>query len=90
MTIQTIAPATNGFSAHPDYALGRADAYDASHTRTNDEMTVLAGAAADHANLPYAFGFMDRVIELRLETDAVTAAETELVWADHTTTKEPR
>ena len=86
MTIQTITQATNGFSADPDYSRGRADAYDASHTRTVDEMTVLAGMAADHATLPYALGFMDRVIELRLELDAVAGADTELAWTDRITT----
>ncbi|MFK0288289.1 hypothetical protein ACIQVL_48630 [Streptomyces sp. NPDC090499] len=82
MTTQTIDLATNGFAHDPDYSRGRADAYDASRTRTNDQMTVLAGMAADHATLPYALGFMDRVIELRLEQDAVAGAETELAWTD--------
>lgn len=78
MSIMTAARAASPFANDPDYYLGRADAYDDSATRTVDEMVVLASMAADYAPLPYALGYMDRVIELRLELDAVAGAEAEL------------
>ena len=62
----------------PDYYEGRAEAYDDTATLTLDELTVRAGAYADYANIDRAFGYMDRVIEFRMESDAVAAAETEL------------
>jgi hypothetical protein len=77
MTIQTLAP-TNSAHDDLDYYRGRADAYDHSHTRTIDEMVVLASMAIDHATLPYAMGYTDRVTELRLELDAVAPMEMEL------------
>lgn len=67
----------------PAYYEGRADAYDDSKTRTVTEMVVLASMAIDFASLPYALGYFDRVTELRMEDDMVTAAETELAHADH-------
>ncbi|MFD5848332.1 hypothetical protein [Streptomyces chartreusis] len=78
MTIATIAPASANYSQDPDYFRGRADAYDDSRTRTVDQMVVLAGMAIDYASIPYALGYFDRVTELRMETDAVSAAEAEL------------
>ncbi len=83
MTLHTFTLTTDNSTHNPDYYQGRADAYDDSHTRTVDQMVVLAGTAADYAHLDYALGYMDRVIELRLETEAVTAAETELAHATH-------
>lgn len=77
MTTMTIAP-TSSAAEHPDYYAGRADAYDDSATRTVDEMVVLASMAIDYASIPYARGYRDRVTELRMETDMVTAAEAEL------------
>jgi hypothetical protein len=81
MTTMTLAPATGGFAHHPDYYRGRADAYDDSHTRTLDQLVVLAGAAIDYATVPYAQGYTDRVTELRLELDAVAPMEMELAHA---------
>jgi hypothetical protein len=79
MTTMTLAPATGGFSDnHPDYYLGRADAYDDARTRTVDELVVLAGMAIDYATIPYAQGYTARVTELRLELDAVAPMEMEL------------
>lgn len=70
MTVQTLAPADNPFHNDPEYYQGRADAYDDSDTRTVDQMIVLGGMAADYAVLPYALGYMDAVIELRLHMEA--------------------
>ena len=81
MTTMALAPATGGFAHHPDYYRGRADAYDDSHTRTLDQLVVLAGAAIDYASVPYAQGYTDRVTELRLELDAVAPMEMELAHA---------
>ena len=78
MTIATLAPAKDPYRDHPDYFLGRADAYDDSHTRSLDEMVVLVGMAVDYASIPYATGYGDRVLELRLELDAVAPMEMEL------------
>lgn len=78
MTTMTLAPAFGNYADDPDYAIGRADAYDDSHTRTVDQLIALASMAVDYASIPYALGYLDRVSELRRETDAVTAAETEL------------
>jgi hypothetical protein len=82
MTTMTIAPATGNYADDPDYYAGRADAYDDTAGRTLDELIVLAGMAVDYASIPYALGYLDRVTELRLESDAVTAAETELAHTD--------
>lgn len=78
MSLMTVAPANNPYANDPDYYLGRADAYDHSATRTVDEMVALMGMAVDYASLPYASGYSDRVTELRLETDVVAGAESEL------------
>jgi len=78
MTIQTLTTAAGHYANDPEYYLGRADAYDDSATRTVDEMVVLASMAIDFASLPYAQGYSDRVTELRLELDVVSAAEAEL------------
>jgi hypothetical protein len=74
----TIAPAVSPYADDPDYYAGRADAYDHSQTRTVDEMVALTGMAVDYASIPYALGYFDRVAELRMELDAVAAAESEL------------
>ncbi|MFI6653250.1 hypothetical protein ACIBI8_37380 [Streptomyces sp. NPDC050529] len=81
MTTMTIGNALTG-GQDPDYYNGRADAYDDSAQLTLDHLTVRAGIHADYAHLPYALGYMDRVLELRMEHDAVTAAETELAHTD--------
>jgi hypothetical protein len=85
MSLMTLAPAADGFSADDlDRAAGRADAYDDSKTLTVDELIVRAGANTDyHPSLAYALGYMDRVIEFRLELDAVSGAEFELAYTDH-------
>jgi len=81
MTIQTLGRPTDPYRNHPAYYAGRADAYDDSTTRTLDQMTALASMAIDYADLPYAFGYSDRVNELHLEHDAVTPMEIELAHA---------
>lgn len=78
MSLMTFTTAATPFSNDPEYARGRADAYDDSKTRTVDEMVALMGMAIDYASIPYALGYSDRVTELRMETDAVSAAESEL------------
>ncbi|MET8571832.1 hypothetical protein [Streptomyces sp. NPDC004783] len=79
MTMQTFNLITNGYNGDPAHSIGRADAYDDSHTHTIEQLVVRAGLYADHhPNLAYAIGYMDRVIEFRLEQDAVAAAESEL------------
>lgn len=78
MTTMTFQSNAGQQGEHPDYYLGRADAYDDSHTRTVDEMVALMGMAVDYATEPYARGYSDRVIELRLELDAVAPMEMEL------------
>ncbi|MFB9558593.1 hypothetical protein ACFFTP_30985 [Streptomyces roseoviridis] len=63
---------------HPEYAAGRADAYDDETTLTLDQLAARAALYAEHAHLLRALGYADRVLEKRLEQIAVTAAETEL------------
>jgi hypothetical protein len=63
------------------YYTGRADADDDSNTLTTAHMTVRASYFVDESeksDLDYALGYMDRLLELRMENAAVTAAETEL------------
>ena len=78
MSSPTFAPVTGGFANDPQYAAGRADAYDDSHTRTIHELEAIARMYAEYGNLAFAFGYADRVIEVRMERAAVNAAETEL------------
>jgi hypothetical protein len=79
MSLMTFNRMNNGFADDPAHAIGRADAYDDAHTLTIDELIVRAGLYADyHPSLAYAMGYMDRVIEMRLEQAAVAAAEGEL------------
>ncbi|MFF7476604.1 hypothetical protein [Streptomyces sp. NPDC008092] len=86
MSLMTFDVLTDGFANDPAHSAGRADAYDDTKTLTVDELVIRAGMHADHhPNLAYAVGYMDRVIELRLELDAVSEAETELVWTDRIT-----
>lgn len=83
MTLMTFNIVNGGFAGDPAHNIGRADAYDDAKTLTLEDLTVRAGTYADfHPSLAYAVGYMDRVIELRLETDMTSAAEAELVWAD--------
>jgi hypothetical protein len=89
MSIQTIAPIGGSFAHDPQYANGRADAYDDSHTLNVDELSVRASLHAEHGDLAFAFGYADRVLEIRMEQAAVTAAETELAHTDHAPTGDP-
>lgn len=83
MSLMTFDIVNDGFANDPAHAAGRADAYDDSHTLTIDELVIRAALYADyHPSLAYAVGYMDRVIEMRLELDAVSAAETELAWTE--------
>ncbi|MFD8839783.1 hypothetical protein [Streptomyces griseofuscus] len=83
MSLMTFDLVNGGFSGDPAHSIGRADAYDDAKTLTVEDLTVRAGTHADyHPSLAYAVGYMDRVIELRLETDVTSAAEAELAWAD--------
>ena len=85
MSLMTFDLVNGGFAGDPAHAAGRADAYDDAKTLTVEQLVVRAGMYADyHPNLPYAVGYMDHVIEIRLELDVTAAAETELVWADRT------
>ena len=86
MSLMTFTLVNGGFAGDPAHAAGRADAYDDAHTLTVEQLVIRAGMYADHhPDLPYAVGYMDRVIEMRLELDAVSGAEAELAWADRTT-----
>jgi len=79
MSLMTFTSMNDGFTNDPAHYIGRADAYDDAHTLTLDQLTIRAGMYADHhPALAYAMGYMDRVIEMRLELDAVAAAESEL------------
>lgn len=83
MDLTTIATATEG----PEYAEGRADAHDATRTLTLDAVTARVADYVQHAPTRMALGYMDRLIELHMEHDAVSAAEVELAWADHETAR---
>jgi hypothetical protein len=82
MSILTLDLNTNSFASDPEYAAGRADAYDDSHTLTLHALTARAAEYTEHGHLLRALGYMDRVLEMRMEHDAVTAAETELAHAN--------
>lgn len=85
MSLMTFDLVSGGFAGDPAHAAGRADAYDDAKTLTTDELVIRAGMYADHhPSLPYAVGYMDHVIEIRLELDVTAGAETELAWADRT------
>ncbi|WP_228981368.1 hypothetical protein [Streptomyces sp. DH12] len=89
MTTMTIAPATTGPDDASEYAAGRADAYDDSHTLTTPQLQARAAQYTEHATLPRAMGYVDRVLEIRWEDAAVTAAETELAHTDLAATWAP-
>ena len=79
MSLMTFDHINNGYAGDPAHSIGRADAYDDAQTLTLGQLTIRAGMYADHhPALAYAMGYMDRVIEMRLEQDAVAAAESEL------------
>lgn len=82
MSLMTFAPDTNRFANDPEYAAGRADAYDDETTLTIDALRARGALYAEHAHLLRALGYMDRVAELRREQAAITAAETELAHTD--------
>lgn len=80
MSLMTLAPATTD-DPHA-YFQGRAEAHDDANTLTLDQLVVRGGIYGDHADLMYALGYLDRVLELRLEHDAVSGAEAELAHAN--------
>jgi hypothetical protein len=83
MSLMTFDLVNGGFAGDPAHTAGRADAYDDAKTLTVEQLTVRAGMYADHhPSLAYAIGYMDFVIELRLELDVTAGAEAELAWAD--------
>lgn len=85
MSLMTIAPAADGPAEIAQYLEGRADAYGDSRTLTLDALRARAGQyIAHHPSLAAAHGYSDCVLELRLQAEAVTAAETELAHTDHT------
>ncbi|MYW49637.1 hypothetical protein [Streptomyces sp. SID161] len=87
MTLMTFSLVNGGFAGDPAHSIGRADAYDDAKTLTLEQLVVRAGTYADyHPGLAYAVGYMDHVIEIRLEQDVTAGAETELAWADRATT----
>lgn len=87
MSLMTFAPDTHHFAHDPEYAAGRADAYDDETSLTVDALHARAALYAEHANLLRALGYMDRIAELRREQTAVAAAETELAHTDLETTR---
>jgi hypothetical protein len=89
MSLMTFDLVNGGFAGDPAHAAGRADAYDDAKTLTVDQLVIRAGMHADyHPNLPYAVGYMDHVIEIRLSLDVSSAAEAELAWVDKTPAKQ--
>ena len=83
MSLMTTDPAPGGHTHTPEYASGRADAYDEAHHLTLDQLQARGAEYAEHAHLLRALGYADRVLEMRMEQAAVTAAETELAHTDH-------
>ncbi|MFD3336097.1 hypothetical protein ACFWV1_26135 [Streptomyces sp. NPDC058700] len=82
MNLMTTDPAPGGYTHTPEYNAGRADAYDDAHTLTLPQLQARAAEYAEHAHLLSALGYADRVLEMRMEYAAVTAAETELSHTD--------
>ncbi|MEU9703067.1 hypothetical protein [Streptomyces sp. NPDC047981] len=82
MSELTLTTAPGGFRHDPQYAAGRADAYDDSHTRTLDQLIAIAAQYVEHGHLLRALGYCDRVTEVRMERAMVAAAETELAHTD--------
>lgn len=90
MTLMTFNLVNGGFAGYPAHSIGRADAYDDAKTLTVDQLVVRAGMYADHhPSLAYAIGYMDHVIEIRLEQDITAGCEAELAWADKTPANKP-
>jgi hypothetical protein len=69
MSLMTLAPATDGFSADDlDRAAGRADAYDDHTVLTVDQLSIRAEYITDlHPNLAYAQGYTAYVKGAELE-----------------------
>jgi hypothetical protein len=82
MSELTLTTTPGGYRHDPQYAAGRADAYDDSHTRTLDQLIALATEYVEHAHLLRALGYCDRITEVRMERETVAAAETELAHTD--------
>jgi hypothetical protein len=84
MTTMTLAPAFDAFPGDPLYAQGRADAYDDETAGlTLDQLSARAVQYAEHAPISAAFGYTDRVLEIRAEHAARTAAETHVAYIHH-------
>lgn len=74
MTIQTFTLTTSGFpddtpttTLPPEFAAGRADAYDDHRTLTTDELATRAGWIIDlHPDLGYVQGYAAYAAEARL------------------------
>ncbi|MFB7359627.1 hypothetical protein [Streptomyces gardneri] len=79
MSLMTTDPAPGGHTHTTEYAAGRADA----HHLTLDQLQARGAEYAEHAHLLRALGYADRVLEMRMEQAAVTAAETEIAHTDH-------
>ncbi|MEU9998060.1 hypothetical protein [Streptomyces sp. NPDC050848] len=82
MSELTLTAVPGGYRHDPEYAAGRADAYDDSHDRTLDELATIAAQYVEHAHLLRALGYCDRVTEVRMERAMVATAETELAHTD--------
>ncbi len=83
MSELTLNAKPDSYRHDPEYAAGRADAYDDTRTLTLAQLADRAALYAEHAHLLRALGYADRVLEMRMEHAAVTAAETELAHTDH-------
>jgi hypothetical protein len=67
----------------PAYYAGRADAYDDAAVFTIDELNARLSLYLElHPDIGYVEGYADRVLEIRKESAAVVAAETELAHTD--------
>ena len=85
MTTMTLAPAFDGFAGDPQYAQGRADAYDDETAGlTLDELSARAVQYAEHAPILAAFGYTDRVLEIRTEHAARTDAQIHIAFIHRT------
>lgn len=82
MSLMTTDSAPGGHTHTLEYAAGRADAYDDAHHLTLHQLAARGAEYAEHAHLLRALGYADRVLEMRMEHAAVTAAETELAHTD--------
>ncbi|MFF6844697.1 hypothetical protein ACFY8X_38905 [Streptomyces tanashiensis] len=78
MSLMTLATTITG-GHNPDYYAGRADAHDEHNDVTLTELTHRSAVIAEHhPSTMYALGYADRVLELRREHNARTAAQTDI------------